>query len=154
MKSFLVKGKVPILKWGSLPNNIFFQGKVPEGYSLAVNPSEGFVVIDVDNHEGGVNGFENIPGKIHKELQKTFQYATKNNGRHYWIKYTGNKTIRNKASGKGLDSRTNKGYAVIPKVIHESVNYFNNLTEANLFESTDVQRSSSELNKWMEGLFC
>ena len=140
MKSFLVKGKKPIIKWGMLPHGVFYKGAVPEGYSLAVCPSEGTVIIDVDRH-GKIDGFENIPKKLKEELEATLNYTTKNDGRHYWVNYTGKSILANKASNKGIDLRTHKGYVVwYPK--GDVRDYM-----------LAVKDSSPELNKWLEKLF-
>ena len=140
MKSFLLREKTPIIKWGMLPDETYFKGTVPEGFSLAVVPSKGYVVIDIDRH-GTVNGFDNIPKHLLLELAHTFHYETKNNGMHYWFKYTGNKPLGNKASGLGIDLRTHKGYVVWYSDIE--------LKEAMIL----VNNSTKEMNKWLEKLF-
>jgi hypothetical protein len=123
-----------------LPDNIFFEGEVPEGYSLAVCPSKEFIIIDVDRH-GEIDGFDNIPNSINQEIQTTLHYKTKNNGEHFWFKYTGNVPLANKSSNLGIDLRTNKGYVVwYPK---EDVR--------NLIKET--KESSLELNLWLENMF-
>lgn len=140
MKSFLLKNKTPIIKWGMLPDNTFFEGTLPEGYSLAVSPSRKIVIIDVDRH-GDEDGFNNIPSSLINELSETLNYSTKNNGKHYWFEYTGTKNLGNKSSGFGIDLRTQKGYVVwYPK---EDVR--NCLHKVN--------KSSVTLNKWLEQLF-
>ena len=140
MKSFLLNGKRPIIRWGNLPDNTFFEGKVPEGYSLAVTPSEGYVVIDVDRH-GSEDGFKNIPWNIKQELDKSLHYNTKNKGAHYWLKYTGNKPLGNKTSGLSIDLRTHKGYVVwYPQ---QDVRYC----------ISAVKESSKTMNRWLEELF-
>lgn len=140
MKSFLLKDKKPILKWGSLPENVFFEGEIPEGYSLAVSPSENYIVVDVDKH-GDTSGFENIPHLIQMELDKTFNYQTKNNGKHYWLMYSGNKPLGNKTSGLGIDLRTKKGYCVfyLPGDIRDYIHL--------------IKETSNNLNIWLEKLF-
>ncbi len=140
MKSFLLKGKVPIIKWGSLPDNVFFEGEVPEGYSLAISPSKGYIVIDVDRH-GEINGFNNVPRELMPELLGTHMYATKNNGAHFWFKYTGTKELANKASGLGIDLRTYKGYVVwyLDKDVRSYMNC--------------IWDTSEEMNQWLEKLF-
>lgn len=141
MKSFLLKGKRPIIKWGMLPDNIFFEGNVPEGYSLAVCPSGNYIVIDVDMH-GDINGFDNLPIDLHEELENTLWYKTKNNGVHYWFEYTGYLPLANKASGGGIDLRTRKGYVVwYPKNkdIRECL--------------SEIKQTSPDMNDWLEGLF-
>lgn len=142
MRTFLLKGKKPICKWGSIPQETYFQGEIPEGYSLAINPSKGTIIIDVDRH-GDKNGFDNIPEHLLHELDSTLNYLTKNNGKHFWFYYTGNEDLGNKASGFGIDLRTSKGYCVF---------YLgNDKLKDNL---KLIKKSSKELNKWLEKLFC
>jgi len=140
MKSFLVKNKKPIIKWGLLPDNIFFEGDVPDGYSLAVCPSKGFIIIDVDTHKD-INGFDNIPRKLQSELNNTLNYPTKNNGRHYWFKYTGNVNLMNKTSNLGIDLRTHRGYVV----------WYPDIDVRNCMK--DVQSTTNVMNEWLESIF-
>lgn len=141
MKTFLLKDKKPIVKWGMLPDETYFEGSTPEGYSLAVVPSEGYIVVDIDRH-GDIDGFDNVPDYIIEELDNTLNYKTKNNGMHYWLKYTGDIELANKASGLGIDLRVGqKGYVKwYPKV---DVRNCMNL----------VNESSAKMNKWLEKLF-
>jgi len=140
MKSFLVKNKVPIIKWTLIPDEIFYEGEAPLGYSIAVCPSKGTVIIDVDRH-GTIDGFDNIPGHLVRELTGTLNYPTKNNGRHYWFNYTGNIPLANKHSKYGIDLRTHKGYVVYYK-------------EGDIRDHKDqIKETSPELNKWIEELF-
>ena len=141
MKSFLLKEKHPIIKWGSLPDNIFFEGNIPEGYQLAVSPSDKYIILDVDRH-GDVDGFENIPHLIQMELDETLNYNTKNNGKHYWMYYTGSNILANKTSGKGFDLRVGeKGYVVwYPKT--DIRNHLN-----------EIRHTSHQMNKWLEKHF-
>ena len=145
MKSFLCRGKKPICKWGKIPNEIYYEGTVPEGYSLAVSPwgYDGYIVIDVDRH-GDTNGFDNIPKELLNELNATLNYPTKNDGRHYWFKYTGNEYLGNKSSNDNLsiDLRTNKGYVIWypkDKDIRDCME--------------EISETSIELNKWLEEQF-
>lgn len=110
MKSFLVRNKKPICSWTKLPEGTLFKGDVPEGFNLAVNPSKGYIIVDVDRHEEK-DGFNHIPDDVLSELNTTFHYSTKNNGVHYWLQYEG-KQLMNKPSGLGIDLRTEKGYVV------------------------------------------
>lgn len=144
MKSFLCKGKKPIIKWGSLPDENYFEfnGKVPRSYFLAINPSKGYIVLDVDvDEKNNVNGFLNIPKYIREELEKTLNYETKHKGRHYWLKYTGSKTLPNSTSGKNIDLRTHKGYVIwYPEGdIRSRIN--------------EVKETTKKLNNWIEKLF-
>lgn len=140
MKSFLVKNKIPIVRWSKIPDNTYFEGNVPESYSLAISPSKGYVILDVDKH-GDISGDDNIPPDIKLELQKTLNYPTKGNGMHYWLKYTGDKELTNKPSGLGIDLRTEKGYVVWYK--KEDIRDCSNL----------IRESSPNLNKWLQDLF-
>lgn len=123
-----------------LPDNTFYEGEVPDGFSLAITPSEGYIIIDADRH-GDVDGIDNIPDDILVELDNTLNYKTKNNGMHYWIKYTGDVILANKSSNLGVDLRTHKGYVVwYPKSdIRDMINKIND--------------SSPALNSWLESLF-
>ena len=140
MKSFLLREKIPIAKWGLLPNGTMYQGKVPEGYNLAVVPGPEYVVLDVDVRKDK-NGFDFIPEDIFEELEKTFYYSTKNKGKHYWLKYTGNKILGNKTSNKGSDLRTEKGY----------VAYWHNIP---IEQCTHlIKETSDKMNYYLESLF-
>lgn len=108
MKTFLLKGKKPCIKWGSLKDETYFEGEIPDGYSLAVSPTEGYIIVDVDVTPDK-NGFANIPFSIRGELECTFNYKT-TRGRHYWLKYTGKEELANKTSNQSIDLRTHKGY--------------------------------------------
>ena len=111
MKSFLLRKKKPTIKWGMLPDGVMFKGQVPEGFQLAICPTPGYIIVDIDRH-GEISGFDNVPLAIMDELSKTLNYPTKNNGKHYWLRYTGTAELSNKASGLGVDLRTHKGYVV------------------------------------------
>jgi hypothetical protein len=141
MKSFLVKNKRPVLKWSQLPDGIMFKGDIPEGFKLAIVPSEGMIVIDVDNHDNSINGFNNIPLHIKHELDKTLNYATKSSGRHYWFYYTGSDVLLNSTSGLGIDIRTHKGYAIW---------YHNKPIELVM---TEIKPTSIIINEWLSELF-
>lgn len=150
MKSFLAKAdtKKPIIQWGMLPNNVFYEGDIPEGYILCVCPSENYIVVDVDRH-GKVDGFDNVPVEILSELATTFNYPTKNNGRHYWVWYTGTKTLMNKASGLGIDLRIGaKGSNCGGYVTWHPRNEMDIRNEI-----TKIKNSSEQLNSWLEKLF-
>ena len=140
MKSFLLKDKKPIVKWGQIPDEYYFEGKVPEGYSLAICPHFPFIILDVDNH-GDINGADNIPFALKGELDKTLNYSTKNNGKHYWFKYSGNKELMNKTSGLSIDLRTHKGY--VRWYLDNDIRKYITLIKA----------SSPSLNLWLEKLF-
>lgn len=140
MRSFLVRNKTPIIKWGSIPNGIMFKGNIPDNFDLAIVPGPEYIILDVDKHDGK-NGFDSIPQNILDELNLTFNYKTKNNGRHYWLKYTGNVNLPNKSSGKGIDLRTDKGYVVFyPRDDIKKYEYL-------------IKETSLELNKWLEETF-
>lgn len=143
MKSFLVKNKRPIVKWGMIPDNVFFEGKVPEGYDLAISPSEGYIIIDIDRH-GDKNGFNVLwesSKNIRKELRETLNYDTRNGGKHYWFKYTGKVPLHNVASNKGIDLRTHKGYVVW--YLDKDIRYYMH----------KIKETSPEMNQWLINLF-
>ena len=104
MRSFLLKNGTPICPWGSLKESTFYNGRVPEGYDLAVTPSPGYIIIDVDN-KNGKNGSKNVPINLVNEFESTFHYPTKNGGFHYWFKYTGKEILPNTTSNLSIDLR-------------------------------------------------
>ena len=141
MKSFLLKGKRPIIRWSLLPDETYFEGPLPDGYNLAVMPSGNYIIIDVDRH-GIIDGFESIPLKLFEELQNTLNYSTPSNGAHYWFKYSGDRPLANKGSGEGIDLRVGfKGYVVWypPGDVRDHLD--------------EINETSEELNKWLEKLF-
>ena len=141
MKSFLCKGKRPVIRWSLLPDETFFEGPLPEGYSLAVMPSQGVIVVDIDRH-GTIDGFDNIPIELYDELKATLSYPTKNDGMHCWFQYTGSKPLANKASGQGIDLRVGcKGYVIW---------YPNEDVRDNMHF---INPTSALMNKWLEKLF-
>jgi hypothetical protein len=140
MREFLVKDKKPIVKWGFIRPNTYFKGSIPEGYKLAVSPCDNYIVVDVDVNDDK-NGFDNIPAAILTELSETLNYQTKNKGRHYWLKYTGDKPLANKTSGLGIDLRTNKGYVV----------WYHNVRIKDCLH--EIKETSIEMNYWLEKLF-
>jgi len=143
MKSFLLKEKKPLIKWAMLPHGVYFEfkGKLPSSYSLAVCPSAHHIVVDVDRH-GKIDGFDNVPLHILEELQKSLNYPTKNNGRHFWLESTSKKELANKASGLGIDLRVgNKGYVV----------WYPEEDPRDCMEL--VKKSSVQMNDWLESLF-
>jgi hypothetical protein len=153
MRTFLVKDKKPICSWGNLRNNTFFEGVVPDGYKLAINPTYGIIVIDVDvdlDKEPFKNGFDNIPIEILKELGTTYNYYTKRGGAHFWFKYTGDKELPNKASNLSIDLRVgytknnNGGYAIYYPA-NQGDDIRNHLHK--------IKETSPELNKWIEEVF-
>ena len=140
MKSFLLLDKKPICKWGMIPDETYFEGEIPQGYSLAICPNSPYIIVDVDRH-GEIDGFENIPKHLIKELFFSLSYTTKNNGFHIWLKYTGNETLLNKSSKLGIDLRTNKGY--VKWYLDKDIRSYKHL----------IKESSPELNVWLEKLF-
>jgi hypothetical protein len=141
LKSFISRGKKPICKWGTLPDNIFFEGSVPDGYSLCIVPSGEYIVLDVDRH-GDENGFDHIPDDILLELEKTFNYSTKNNGVHYWLKSKNNVNMVNKNSGFSMDLRCHwKGYVV----------WYHKGDVRDYLD--EINYTSDRLNAWLEELF-
>lgn len=140
MRSFLLKNNHPTIKWSLQKSNTFYEGKVPDGFSLAIVPEE-YVVLDIDV-KNGKNGFNHIPMKIQEELDRTFYYNTKSGGRHYWILYLGDKQLMNRATSVGLDLRvSDRGYV--------KYNWSEDIREC----VTSIRESSPELNSWLEELF-
>ncbi len=147
MKSFLVKNKRPVVRWTRLEDNTFFEGNVPAGFDLAVAPSGNYIIVDVDRH-GDIDGFDNIPIGIFKELKLTFGYPTKNLGWHFWFKYTGTDALANKTSGLGIDLRC--AHPITGKALGYVVYYPRDDFRTHLNE---INETSEEMNEWVESLF-
>jgi hypothetical protein len=152
MRTFLLKGGKPLIKWSLIPDNTFYRGEIPEGYDLAVNPHQPYIIVDVDRHNK--DGFLNIPEHLKAELDATLNYSTKNNGQHYWFCYSGNKVLLNKASNLGIDLRI--GYERYTETKWNNGGYVK-WHPRNEYRIEDVlwkaQLSSKELNEWLEELF-
>lgn len=144
MKTFLSKGKIPICKWGNIPNEVYYEGKIPEGYKLCINPHYPYCIIDIDNKQENKNGFNNLPKELLSELNNHYNYNTPSGGKHIWILYSGDKILANKTSNLSIDLRTDKGY-VCYYPANQGEDIRNHIGE--------IKRSSSELNKWLEELF-
>lgn len=142
MRTFLSKNKMPVCKWGNLPPFTYFFGDVPEGYKLCINPHNPYCIIDIDyQKESNKNGFEHIPAHLKTELNEHFNYDTPSGGRHIWIKYSGDKVLKNATSKYFIDLRTEKGY----------VCWYHN---KNIKECLHlIKESSKELDIWLEELF-
>lgn len=148
MRSFLLKKSQPVCKWGMIDEGIMYKGDIPEEFDLAVAPSPGYIIIDIDNKDSKC-GYDSVPKHLIKELDTTFNYKTANNGSHHWFLYSGNKLLLNKTSGLGIDLRvgptsdSNGGYVKwhpredeLPKTAEEK-----------------ALKTSKEMNKWLEKLF-
>jgi len=158
MRTFLVNAdknsknyKKPLVNWGLLRQNTFFEGSIPQGFNLAINPTYGIIVVDVDvDKEKGKNGFDNIPHRLFLELEQTYNYDTKRTGRHYYLCYSGDKELLNKASNQSIDLRigpkegNNGGYAIF-----YPANYGDDIRN----HLNEIKETSKELNFWLESLF-
>jgi len=149
MKSFLLNSKTntPTIKWSMLENGVFYEGSVPDGYSLAVCPSENIIIIDVDV-KNNKNGYKNIPINHYLELDKTFCYNTGSGGKHYFIRYTGDKTLMNTSTSLGLDLRI----GAKPGNAGGYVRYQHHTDIRQCIHL--IKESSNELNQFLEKLFC
>lgn len=147
MKSFLLNSNnKPIVKWGLIPDETYFEGTIPKEYALAACPSGNIVILDVDV-KNGKNGFKHIPEEDLKELNYTFHYNTKSGGAHYWIEYTGNKILANKATKYGLDLR-------VGATDYSAGGYVKYHHNVDIRECKHlIKKSSKELNEWLESLF-
>ena len=140
MRSFLLHNGKPTISWSQQKSNTFFEGNLPLGFDLALVPEE-YVVIDVDV-KNGKNGFEHIPMKIQVELDETFFYNTASGGRHYFLSYSGNKELVNRATKEGIDIRVGtKGY--VKYAFSEDIRKCTHL----------IKETSKEMNIWIEKLF-
>ena len=149
MKSFLLRNGTPTCKWGSIPSGYYFEGEIPEGYNLAVSPTDEYIVVDVDC-KNGKNGFENIPMVILVELNESYHYNTKSGGAHYWLKYTGTGLLKNTSTKYGIDLRIGAkdgncgGYVKFwPALKGDDIR--NHIEE--------IKGTSLIMNEWLEKLF-
>jgi hypothetical protein len=149
VKSFLLRNGTPTCKWGSIPSGYYFEGEIPEGYNLAVSPTDEYIVVDVDC-KNGKNGFENIPMVILVELNKSYHYNTKSGGAHYWLKYTGTGLLKNTSTKYGIDLRIGAkdgncgGYVKYwPALKGDDIR--NHIEE--------IKGTSLIMNEWLEKLF-
>lgn len=154
MRTFLLKNGHPTVKWGLIKDNTIYKGEIPEGFDLAVNPHQPYIIVDVDRH-GKKDGFLNIPEHLKDELEATLHYPTKNNGMHYWMEYSGDKFLSNKASNLGIDLRTGNKKFSDTKWTHGGYVKWH---PRNTMKIEDVlwqaQPTSRSMNKWLEELFC
>jgi hypothetical protein len=149
MKSFLLKSGHPTIKFSLLPDNTFYEGIIPEGFDLAICPTnEKQVILDVDL-KNGKDGYSNIPMLIMLELQDTFNYKTKSGGAHYYLNYTGDKLLKNCATELGLDLRIGAN-----KATKNAGGYvkFNGSIPVKEIEPL-IKQTSPNLNLWLEKLF-
>ena len=149
MKSFLLRNGTPTCKWGSIPSGYYFEGEIPEGYNLAVSPTDEYIVVDVDC-KNGKNGFENIPMVILVELNESYHYNTKSGGAHYWLKYSGTGLLKNTSTKYGIDLRIGAkdgncgGYVKFwPALKGDDIR--NHIEE--------IKGTSLIMNEWLEKLF-
>jgi hypothetical protein len=149
MKSFLLKSGHPIIKFSLLPDNTFYEGTIPEGYALAICPTnEKQIILDVDNKNGKC-GFDHIPFNINVELGRSFNYYTKSGGAHYFLNYTGDKLLKNCATEFGLDLRIGANKAT--KNAGGYVRYNGSIPVKEI--EPLIKLTSPELNIWLEKLF-
>ena len=148
MKSFLLKLNKPTVLWSLVPDNCYYIGNLPgEDYSLAISPGNSNIIIvdcDVKNNK---DGYKFIPPNILNELKESFWYHTKSGGAHFFVKYSGNKILKNCSTKYGLDCRRGS-------VLGNAGGYvkYNGITPVNEIESL-IKESSEELNKFLESLF-
>ena len=149
MKSFLLRNGTPTCKWGSIPSGYYFEGEIPEGYNLAVSPTDEYIVVDVDC-KNGKDGFENIPMVILVELNESYHYNTKSGGAHYWLKYTGTGLLKNTSTKYGIDLRIGAkdgncgGYVKYWPAL-KGYDIRNHIEE--------IKGTSLIMNEWLEKLF-
>lgn len=147
MKSFLLnKNYTPVVRWGLIKNNVYFQGEIPEGMHLACSPSDNIVIIDIDK-KNNKNGFLYIPEHLRGELNSTYWYKTKSGGAHVFVRYTGNKILKNMSTEKGIDLRI----ASNGKNCGGYVRWQGDIRPEECINL--IKESSTELNLFLEDLF-
>ena len=153
MRTFLLKEKIPVCKWGLIPENTLYQGLIPDNYDLAVNPHQPYIIVDVDRH-GKKDGFLNIPEHLKAEMNATLHYPTKNNGQHSWFEYSGDKVLINKASNLGIDLRIGNKKFNEKEWTHGGYVKWH---PRNTMKIEDVlhlaNKTSKDMNNWLESLF-
>lgn len=147
MKSFLLYKNSPTVKWSLVPDNCFYIGELPEGYDLAISPGDSNIVILDCDKKNNKDGYKFIPSNILQELEESFWYFTKSGGAHFFVKYCGNKILKNCSTQFGLDLRRGS----VPGNAGGYVKY-NGTTPVNEIESL-IKSSSEQLNEFLESLF-
>ena len=147
MKSFLLnKDYTPVVRWGLIKNNVYFQGEIPEGMHLACSPSDNIVIIDIDK-KGGKDGYLHLVDSLQAELCKSFFYTTKSGGAHVFVRYTGSKILKNMSTEKGIDLRI----AANGKNCGGYVRWQGKIKPEECIHL--IKESSTELNIFLEDLF-
>jgi hypothetical protein len=154
MKTFLLKNNVPTIKFSMIPDNIFFEGKLPgKEYSLALCPTnEKMVIVDIDCKQGKINGYDNVPKNIFDELLKSYNYKTRSGGMHVFLHYTGDKFLKNCATKYSIDLRigankqTNNAGGYVRYYPAEFGDDIRNHIE-------EIKGTSLIMNEWLEKLF-
>ena len=83
-----------------------------------------------------------------EELVNTFRYPTRNNGMHFWLRYTGTDSLANKTSGLGIDLRC--AHPITGKSLGYVVYYPRDDFRTHL---NKINETSEEMNEWIESLF-
>lgn len=150
MKTFLLdSNNKPIINWGYLKDNVFFEGKLPEGHSLAICPTdEKQIILDIDNKNSKC-GYDHIPNDIMDELNNSFNYFTKSGGKHVFLSYTGDKILLNKSTNIGLDLRIGKNTRTGNNGGYVKYNHDRDIRECIHL----IKNTSKKLNIWLESLF-
>ena len=89
-------------------------------YNIGLATGGGFVVLDVDHHNGGADGLETLARlqQEHGELPETWTVRTGTGGLHYYFLCDDEKLTIASAFQPGLDYRGNGGYVIVPPSIH------------------------------------
>lgn len=148
MKSFLLKSNKPTVLWSLVPDNCFYVGELPgEDYALAISPGNSNIVIVDCDKKNNKDGYKFIPSNILKELEESFWYFTKSGGAHFFVKYSGNKILKNCSTQLGLDLRRGsvKGNA-------GGYVKYNGSVPVDQIELL-IKDSSEDLNIFLESLF-
>ena len=119
------KDKVPMVKWqdeatSDMSRIEAWWTATPEAnIGLATGPRSGFFALDVDAGHGGVETLKELTSK-HGQLPETVISNTGGGGYHYL--FSNATTVKNTASrvGKGIDTRGEGGYIVVPNSYHPS----------------------------------
>lgn len=106
--------KKPSVLWKDYNDNDFKEKTLTYGINCL---KSNLVVIDLDNHQEGINGIiEWMKITADEDVPETFSVITPNNGIHYYFLDTTNGRIKNSTNklANGIDVRANGGYVVGP----------------------------------------
>jgi hypothetical protein len=86
-------------------------------------PTAGYMVVDIDPKNGGDKTLAEYEA-AHGSLPLTPKARTGSGGYHYWFRKPTNADIKCRPIAKGIDTRTDDGYVIVPPSVHDSGNAY------------------------------